>query len=417
MENTLTVSQLIGYINQDLDLKYRKILLIGEISSFKSWRSGHWYFDLKDQQALISGVMFKNSCNKLQVKPSDGLRVLVTGKLNIYATQSKIQVIVEKIEFIGAGDLALAFNKLKSKLEKEGLFQEIHKKKLPFLPERIGLVTSPQGSVLQDMVRILNTQMPGINVILAPVRVQGFGSANEIASAITQLDEGNHCDVIIIGRGGGSIDDLWAFNDEIVARAIFSCTTPVISAIGHETDFTIADLVADIRCATPTHAAQIAVPNKIDLLEKCILIKIHFNKLMNLIISKNQFKLANVSKKLISPKLRLCQFGQNLEFLTQKLKNIMLNYLRKLKDKLILINHKLNRIFNETFYKVRERYFILIAKLKSLSPLNVLTRGYGVIYFNEKPISTIKSLSVGNNLNLRLIDGKIDVRIKKIYEF
>lgn len=417
METILSVTQIINYINKDFELKYRKISIIGEISSFKSWRSGHWYFDLKDEQSLISGIMFKNFCEKIQFNLADGLQVIAIGRLNVYASQSKIQIIVEQIEPVGIGVFTLAFNQLKDRLEKEGLFRETHKKKLPFLPKTIGIITSPQGAALQDMMRILNARMSGINIIIAPVKVQGPGSAQEIKAAINRLDKDSYCDVIIIGRGGGSIEDLCSFNEEIVARAIFSCTVPIISAVGHETDFTIADFVADMRCATPTHAAQIVVPNKKDLLEKCALLKNRFYELMQLIISQNRFRLINISGKLFPPKSKLFQYIQTLDSLMQKLEKTILNCLKKANENLSIIDHKLNKIFYEKFHKIQERYIVAAVKLEAFSPLKVLSRGYGIIYLNDKPVSSVGSLLIGDNLNLRLIDGRINVQIKGIYEF
>ena len=252
-QNALTVSQLISLVRQDVENKYRSVTIVGEISSFKPWRSGHWYFDLKDEQALVPAVMFKGFCEKVKFEVKEGLQVLIKGRVSVYAPQSRIQLIVESMEPVGAGALALAFEQLKEKLQKEGLFDPKHKKPLPFFPKTLGLVTSPQGAALQDMLRILNQRMPGLNILLSPARVQGQGSAAELAQALKLLEAQKICDVIIIGRGGGALEDLWAFNEEVLARAIYECQAPIISAVGHETDFSIADFVADLRCATPTH--------------------------------------------------------------------------------------------------------------------------------------------------------------------
>lgn len=294
------------------------------------------------------------------------------------------------MEPIGAGALALAFEQLKVKLEKEGLFDPAHKKSLPFFPKTLGLVTSPQGAVLQDMLRILNHRMPGLNILVSPTRVQGQGAAAELAQALKHLEDQNVCDLIIIGRGGGSLEDLWAFNEEVLARAIYNCQTPIISAVGHETDFTIADFVADLRCATPTHAAQTAVPDKKELLDRLMQAENKLHKLAKVCVAKIQLKLAQLSKRLLSPKAVLLQVMQRLDTGAQRLEKIM----------------------QKRMQQARERLGANAAKLGALSPLKVLARGYGAVFHDDKVVSGVEQVQIGAFLKLRLSDGNLGVEVK-----
>ncbi|MDA0713428.1 MAG: exodeoxyribonuclease VII large subunit, partial [bacterium] len=343
-EDALSVTQLILSVKTNLESKYRSVKVIGEVSSFKAWRSGHWYFDLKDEESVLPAVMFKYNCSKVRFEVQDGMQVLITGRISVYAPQCKIQVMVESIEPIGAGALALAFEQLKNKLEVEGLFATTHKISLPTFPLCVGLVTSPQGAAVQDMLRILTNRMPMIKVLLAPVRVQGQGSANEISSAISQLDNSNLCDVIIVGRGGGSLEDLWSFNEEIVARAIYNCKTPIVSAVGHETDFSIADFVADIRCATPTHAAQMVVPDLSDITNNIEAISQKMHRHMKALLGQKSLQLEKIAKKIKEPRLVLLQLMQRVDEVAMKLERNLLNLFKRKKHALNQINLRLLKV-------------------------------------------------------------------------
>ncbi len=413
MENALTVSQLVAMVRQDLEAKYRSVTLIGEVSSFKPWRSGHWYFDLKDEGAIVPAVMFKGFCDKVKFDVADGLQVLIRGRVSVYAPQSKIQIIVEQMEPVGAGALALAFEQLKEKLQKEGLFDTAHKLKLPFFPRRLGLVTSPQGAALQDMLRILKNRMPGLEILLAPARVQGQGSAVELAEALERLDQSGNCDVIIIGRGGGSLEDLWAFNEEVLVRAIYNCKTPIISAVGHETDFTIADFVADLRCATPTHAAQTVVPDLKDLLEKLDNLGHKLHKLAKASVSKAQLALAQKAKRLISPKAILLQMVQRLDMASQRLEKSMLKKLQLAKDAWQDPAKRLERAMRARLQNAQERFRVATAKLEALSPLKVMSRGYSAVLRAGKAVAHVAQVQVGDPLQVRLSDGILDVEVKE----
>jgi len=262
----LTISELVDSINEQLDQTFRHVFIKGEISNFKAYPSGHFYFSLKDENAQISAVMFKGYNRNLKFELENGLSVIAQGKLAVYGPQGRFQIQVISLEPEGIGALQLAFDQLKSKLEKEGLFKEERKQPLPSFPKNIGVVTSEKGAAIHDIIHVLQRRMPSINITLYPVKVQGEGAAQEIASGISFFDKDNSVDVLIVGRGGGSLEDLWAFNEEIVARAISDCSLPIISAVGHETDFTISDFVADMRCPTPSAAAESAVPDAKDIL-------------------------------------------------------------------------------------------------------------------------------------------------------
>jgi exodeoxyribonuclease VII large subunit len=412
MENALTVSQLVSLVRQDLETKYRSVTIVGEISSFKPWRSGHWYFDLKDEAALVPAVMFKGFCERVKFDVQEGLQVLIKGRVSVYAPQSKIQIIAESMEPVGAGALALAFEQLKAKLEKEGLFDPAHKKPLPFFPKVLGLVTSPQGAALQDMLRILNHRMPGLQILLAPARVQGQGSAAELAEALKLLESQKICDAIIIGRGGGSLEDLWAFNEEMLARAIYACQTPIISAVGHETDFTIADFVADLRCATPTHAAQTVVPDKKELLDRLAQTENKLHKFAKVHVARAQLMLAQLSKRLISPQAMLLQVMQRLDMQAQRLEKIMPKRLQQAQQRLELQAQRLEKIMLKCLQQAQQRLGTNAAKLGALSPLKVLARGYGAVYQDDKIISQVSQVQVGAFLKLRLSDGNLGVEVK-----
>ena len=257
----LQVSELVSLLKADMEEKHRNVRVVGEISSFKQWRSGHCYFDIKDSLALLPAVMFRPHFLRVPFAVSNGMQVLFSGRVSIFAANARLQMIVESMEPLGQGALLLAFEQRKEKLKSEGLFDESRKKPIKTFNSCVGLITSSHGAVLRDMVRILKNRMPKVHILFSPVRVQGEGAAQEIATAIKLLDSLDACDVIIVGRGGGSLEDLWAFNEELVARAIFHAKTPIISAVGHETDITVSDFVADMRAATPTHAATMVVPD------------------------------------------------------------------------------------------------------------------------------------------------------------
>lgn len=413
--NTLSVSELVGLIKSTLEGEIGSVTLTAEISSFKSWRSGHWYFDLKDEQAGIPSVMFKHTNAKVPFQPEDGQQVLIRGKVSIYAAQSRVQLIVTSMEPIGQGGLMLAFEQLKKRLETEGLFSPGAKKQLPIFPKTIGIATSPQGAVLRDMVRIFKQRMPGINLLLAPTRVQGKGSAEEIARAVHNLDASGNCDLIIIGRGGGSLEDLWSFNEEVVARAVFACRTPTISAVGHEPDVTICDYVADKRCATPTHAASEAVLDEQDLMRELQDKLGQCGQYLDAKLHQSHLILERMNKRLKDPKSLLLEKIQRVHELSNRLSEINLDRILSRRSSAIRdLDQKMQFIMQSSIQQRKSDVIQKTARLEALSPLSVLSRGYSVISVGEQIVSSVKKLSLDDKLSVRMQDGQLSVRVESI---
>lgn len=418
-DNHLTVTQLVNAIKLAVETDFDRVQVAGEISSFKPWRSGHWYFDLKDAGALLPSVMFRGNCAQVKFDVQDGMQVVLTGKVSVYAPQSKVQFIVEKMEPLGVGALALAFEQLKKKLELEGLFSPARKIPLPLLPKQIGIVTSPQGAAIRDMLRILQHRHPGVSVLLAPVRVQGEGAALEIAKAIAQLDASGECDVMIVGRGGGSLEDLWAFNEEVVARAIAACKTPIVSAVGHETDFTIADFVADKRCATPTHAAQEVVPSLLDLQEHLHQRGMRLHRYMQSLLTALTLRLERAGKKLQEPKLLLLRFMQRVDIAAQRLQALAPHVvLERNKNKVHQLDVRLQQAILRQKQRYEERIKLLAARLHALSPLQVLARGFSVAYTGtgekRQLVSHTTQVHAGDTLQVRLADGLVNTLVQEV---
>jgi exodeoxyribonuclease VII large subunit len=363
MTHPITVSELTGHISRlfEYDEICAGVLVRGEISNYKRYPSGHHYFTLKDPGSTLNCVFFKGDASSLTFRPSDGMSVLAQGNVSVYPRDGKYQLYCRKMTPEGEGSLTLAFEELKRKLEAEGLFDPRHKKPLPPFPGRIALVTSPAGAAVRDMVRILGHRWPLCEVIVVPVRVQGGEAPGEIAEALRYCNSGNTADLIITGRGGGSLEDLWAFNDERVARAIFASVIPVISAVGHEPDFTIADFAADVRASTPSHAAEIAVPD-----------------------CEDWFSRLEEAKRKLSHERFFSDKRQQLDHLSERLANSWGRGVRPLERTLAA----------------------LAARLDALSPLKVLARGYAAARNPEGvPIRSVKDVSVGDVLDLRLNDG------------
>ncbi|MBU0506229.1 exodeoxyribonuclease VII large subunit [bacterium] len=387
-----TISEMMGQVNSVLDKNYASIWLKGEVSNFNAYSSGHFYFTLKDDKAQISAVMFKGYNRNLKFQIENGQSLVIHGHLAIYQAQGRFQVIVNHAEPDGIGALQLAYEQLKEKLQAEGLFDAATKQQLPFLPQKIGVVTSQHGAAVQDILAITKRRFPNRDILIYPVKVQGEGSAQEITTAINYFAQKKNVDVIIVGRGGGSLEDLWSFNEEIVARAIFNCPIPIISAVGHETDFTIADFVADVRAPTPSAAAELCVPVKDELLAT---ISDHRKSLISLITDYIQSRLKNIkllTKTIPTPKAILEQYRLRLSENTERLVQAMKNYL--------LVNkHNVEKL-NMT--------------LSLLSPKNVLKRGYimgknadGTIITRKKMVKT------GEKMTLEFYDGELETTIEQ----
>ena len=373
------------------------ICVRGEISNYKMYPSGHHYFSLKDPTGAIRCVMFKGQALRLRFRPENGMKVLVTGRVSVFPRDGAYQLYCDTMTPEGAGDLALAFEQLKEQLYKEGLFDEAHKKPLPRFPERIAIVTSSAGAAVHDMIRILRRRYPLAKVILLPVRVQGAEAPPEIAGAIRYADQWKIGDVIITGRGGGSMEDLWAFNDERVARAIYACETPVISAVGHEPDVTISDFVADARASTPSNAAEIAVPDQGALLRQ----------------------LGDLENRLTgSETVRLRTLRERLEEL--KRKRVLTDHLAYVQDRRMELAHLQQRLGDLTGAAIgrkRQAFTAAAASLDAMSPLKVLSRGYAVAR-NEagEVLRSSAELSRGEYVHVTLGSGGFTAVVNTIEE-
>ena len=416
----ITVGALTRYIKYkiDNDVNLQEVYIKGEISNFKHHTRGHFYFTIKDEESRISAIMFASNTKNINFEPVDGTKVLVKGKISVFEATGNYQIYVTDMMEDGVGNLYALYEKLKKDLEKEGLFDKTHKKQIPKIPNKIGVVTASTGAAIKDIISTINRRYPLCEVILFPSLVQGKDAAPDIVKNIKLADTYN-LDTLIVGRGGGSIEDLWAFNEEIVARAIYEAKTPIISAVGHEIDFTIADFVADIRAATPTGAAEIAVPNKDELnklinqltlrVSKNITDKVNYNKsylekILDSYILKSPMSIYEVKEEKLSNDI-------------EKLNTIILNKISQ--AKLMLDNLKTSYIFtnpNKIFENKNNIYNNLINKLDVLNPLNTLKRGYSITKLNDKVITNIKNIKINDNINVTLENGYIDAKVVKVKE-
>ena len=412
----LTVSQLTKYIKYKLDndVNLREVYLKGEISNFKAHTRGHFYFTIKDEGSRINAVMFASSASKVKFTPEDGMKILVTGRISVYEATGGYQIYVNEMMEDGVGNLYVAFEQLKKKLASEGLFDDRYKKAIPKIPERVGVITASTGAAIRDIISTINRRFPLTEVILLPSLVQGEGAKEDIVRQIKRAEDYN-LDVLIVGRGGGSIEDLWAFNEEIVARAIFDCPIPVISAVGHEIDFTIADFVADLRAPTPTGAAEIAVPNKADVINYINQLSLRSRKAVGNILELKKKRLDNIkSNYILNNPLDLYSAKiQKLDYLTESLVKNYKNIIDK--EKIKLNNIKTRPLFSNPLVildKTKQKYALLLSKLDALSPLKTLERGYGIIKLNEKAVTSIKDLKKDDLINIELKDGSKEAIIK-----
>ena len=389
VEKFFTVSQITRKIRASLEYNFSNVSILGEISNVRKPGSGHIYLTLKDKSSQLQAVVFRNIANKIKFELKDGMEVISFGSVTVYEPRGQYQLIINKIEPKGIGALQLAFQQLKEKLEKEGLFDQTHKKPIPFIPQKIGVVTSPTGAAIKDILNIIDRRFANIEILIYPVKVQGEGAAQEIAEAITALNALTDIDVIIAGRGGGSLEDLWAFNEEVVARSIYNSRIPVISAVGHEIDLTIADLVADKRALTPSEAGELVVPRKdllLDMLEK-LNTRLLQSLTGKLRLSKERLvRIAN-SYAMKQPFDRLRRWQQRLDEFAQRLN--------------INITHALNT--------EREKLSGIAGKLESLSPLNVLKRGYTITTRLEdnKSLREVKGLNKGDKIKTNFSKGSV----------
>lgn len=389
----ISVSELNKYIKEKIsaDEALSNIIVKGEISNFKNHYTGHMYFTLKDENSLIKCIMFKTYAQRLNFMPKDGMKVFVLGGVSVFERDGIYQIYVKAMQEDGIGALYREYEELKKKLEQEGLFSEAHKKKIPVMPKVIGVLSSQTGAVIKDIINVSTRRNPNVYIRLLPVPVQGEGAAQKIAEGIKLMNDNQMADVLILARGGGSLEDLWPFNEEIVAHAIYNSEIPIISAVGHETDFTIADFVADLRAPTPSAAAELAVPDIYEVKQK-------INQ------AQNKLKIL-LSKKLEIIKLRYEKCINSVVFKEP---------LRIIRDKQQILDSQIKELekhIQEKKQQKQTKYVELVSKLDALSPLKTLTRGYSIVEKDEKIVKSIKDLNSGDKINLKLIDGVKDAEI------
>lgn len=390
----ITVSDLNQYIKNKIaeDEYLNEILVKGEISNFKNHYTGHMYFTLKDEKSLIKCIMFKSYAQKLNFMPKDGMKVFLFGGVSVFERDGVYQIYVKAMEEDGLGDLYTKYQELKNKLEEQGLFEEEHKMPIPKMPKVIGVLTSQTGSVIRDIMNVSTRRNPNVVIRLLPVPVQGEGAAQKIAEGIEYMNRNKLADVLILARGGGSLEDLWPFNEEVVAHSIYHSEIPIVSAVGHETDFTIADFVADLRAPTPSAAAELAVPDSYEIKQK-------------IITYQNRLRMA-LLKKVEVMKLRYEKSMSSFVF-KEPTRRVQENYIRI--DNCVKQLEMLIRAKQE---KEKMKYSELIAKLDAYSPLKTLSRGYSITQKGGKVIKSQTELKSGDVIELRFVDGQVEAKVK-----
>ena len=437
----LTISELTLKIKTCLEEKYQEIWVEGEISNFRSPSSGHYYFTLKDDKTQIRAVIFRFMGRYLKFDPHDGLLVICRGRINVYEPRGEYQLILDYMEPKGMGALQLAFEQLKEKLQKEGLFDVENKKPLPLLPRKIGIVTSPTGAAIKDILTVVGRRFPNVEIIIDPVKVQGEGSALEIASAIRELNRVTGIDVIVLTRGGGSLEDLWSFNEEIVARAISASSVPIVSAVGHDIDFTIADFVADVRAPTPSAAGELVVREKVELVHLIGSLSDRLRRRMTHLLESEKNQVVFMKKRLPDLRLQLTDLQLRVDDSNSRLSPRILRMLQlkgemfKGREARLLLSSPKIRIDEYLksvslyrkglingmhqllyrFHQILEKY---LGGLDDLSPLNVLKRGYSITRLlpSYRIVRESGMLSQGDNVNVVLGKGELFCKVEKINE-
>ncbi len=396
--NVYSVAQLNNYVKTiiDYDVNLRALFLVGEISNFKAHSSGHMYMTLKDESASIKAVMFRGNASRLKFRPENGMRIIALGNVSVYERDGQYQFYITDMQPDGLGSLNLAFEQLREKLQKEGLFAAEHKKSLPEYPDTIGVVTSPTGAAFQDIRNVLSRRWPMAKVVISPTQVQGAEAAPQIVSALRELDDSGCADVIILARGGGSIEDLWCFNDERVARTIFDMKTPVITGVGHEVDFTISDFVADYRAPTPSAAAEVAVPDMISEKEKLTGLNLQMQRQL---VGKLNF------------------YKEQLLSLTGR--QVMKGPVSLINERRLLLDNYQERMNNIMAIKTeteRRRFSVEVGRLEAFSPLKVLARGYSIAEKASGVVKSIKDVAKNDDISIRVMDGYINCSVKETRE-
>ena len=389
----VSVTELNRYIKEKIagDEALSNIIVKGEISNFKNHYTGHMYFTLKDENSLIKCIMFKTYAQQLNFMPKDGMKVFVLGGVSVFERDGIYQIYVKAMQEDGIGALYRKYEKLKKDLETKGLFGQEHKQKIPKMPKVIGVLTSQTGSVIRDIINVSTRRNPNVYIRLLPVPVQGEDAASKIVKGIKKMNEENLADVLILARGGGSLEDLWPFNEEEVAYAIYESKIPIISAVGHETDFTIADFVADLRAPTPSAAAELAVPDIYEITQK-------------IASFQNRLRLS-LNKKLEIMKLRYekCMSSAVFKDPTRMISDYYLKVDSQIK--------RLEKVIENKKQTEKEKYVKLVSKLDALSPLKTLTRGYSIIESDNKIVKSVNDLHKGQNIEIRLVDGKKEAQV------
>lgn len=456
-DGACSVTEVLGRAERAIHQQIGEVLVVGEVSSFRRWRNGNWYFDLRDDHSALPAVMRSGHTHRTDVEPEDGMRVLAHGRMSLYRPQGKVQLLVTRLEAIGRGRFHAHIAQLEQKLLAEGLLDPARKKKLPEVPRRVGIVTSPQGAALQDMIKVLRRRSPGVSILLSPTRVQGNGASRDIAEALRRLDDTGLCDVILIGRGGGSLDDLMSFNMENVARAIVACRTPVISSVGHETDQTIADLVADVRAATPSHAAEIAVAHLGEVRRHLGALGRRLDSAARHRLRREEARLTADLRRLGEPRLLLYEAREDLGVLSRRLDALAEGRLdegrRRLEElqarllaraparalaerrrraahlaerlaaarpapraeaarrSLAALHTRLAAAGRRGPAEARQRLREQVARLSALSPLAVLDRGYALVSGPGGVVTSASDLAAGDEVAVRFADGAVQVQV------
>ena len=416
----LSVSAITRYLKAkfDVDENLQTVFLKGEISNFKAHTTGHFYFSLKDETSKINAIMFRSNASKVLFKPVDGMKVLVSGRISVYEAMGSYQIYVDEMLEDGVGNLYIAFEQLKKKLQAEGLFDKEHKRKIPKIPKRVGIVTASTGAAIRDIMTTIKRRFPICETILFPTLVQGENAKDDIVRNIEKAQDYD-LDVLIVGRGGGSIEDLWPFNEEVVARAIYKSKVPVISAVGHEVDFTIADFVADLRAPTPTAAAELAVPNMSDLKKHISQLSIRLNESIFKKVNYLKLYLESVKNSYVikNPMIMYENKRQSLDLMNEKLNNLMIgkvdglkNTLDKLKKSYVLKSPQL--LYKDKMIEVKN----IIDKLELLNPLNILGRGYSITYLDDKALKNVSDVKKDDVLSIRLSNGLIKSKVIDVKE-
>ena len=431
-----TVSELNGMIRDLLEGEFPLIWIQGEISNFKAHTSGHHYFSLKDKKAQVSAVMFRGFNRQLKFRPEDGMEVLIRGKVTVYEPRGNYQVFCEVMEPLGAGALQVAFDQLKKKLEKEGLFAPEKKRPIPAFPQHVALVTSPTGAAIRDMLNVLGRRFKGLKVTVVPAVVQGAQAPKSLLAGLAAANKLPDLDVIIVGRGGGSMEDLWGFNDEKLVRAIAASPTPVISAVGHEVDFTIADFVADLRAPTPSAAAELVVKNAVEVAESVLVLGRRLELAMANRLQLLSKQVESLSRQLVDPQRRLRDLVLRCDELTERLVASVGSLLKAQTMKLRLLEQRvgspetsvhqlrervkssevgLQHLMDRILVGRRSEWNRLAAMLESLSPLKVVERGYAIVKSSQgKVIKSVDQLRAGDEVSMRFHQGEAQAKVLKI---